>query len=235
MAGERILLVEDDPMIVDALRYSLLKEGFEVLVASDGESGLRTALSERPDLILLDLMLPKMGGLEVCREVRKTSAVPILMVTARGEEMDRVVGLELGADDYIVKPYSTRELVARIRANLRRTALQEKALPVGRSVTLGSVVIDLDRREVSKAGVKVHLSFREFELLSALLAAGGAVVPREQLLDQVWGTDWIGAPRTMDVHVRWLREKLEDDPGHPRMILTARNVGYRLVTGGESL
>lgn len=235
MAGERILLIEDDPMIVDALRYSLLKEGFEVLVASDGESGLSSALSERPDLILLDLMLPKIGGLEVCREVRKTSAVPILMVTARGEEMDRVVGLELGADDYIVKPYSTRELVARIRANLRRTALQEKASPAGRSVTLGSVVIDLDRREVSKAAVKVHLSFREFELLSALLAAGGAVVPREQLLDQVWGTDWIGAPRTMDVHVRWLREKLEDDPGHPRLILTVRNVGYRLVTGGESL
>lgn len=235
MAGERILLIEDDPMIVDALRYSLLKEGFEVLSEDDGESGLRSAISEQPDLILLDLMLPKMSGLEVCREVRKVSSVPILMVTARGEEMDRVVGLEIGADDYILKPYSTRELVARIRANLRRTVLQEKVPAVERTVTLGSISIDLDRREVTKDGAKVHLSFREFELLSALLAAGGAVVPREQLLNQVWGVDWVGAPRTMDVHVRWLREKLEEDPSQPRLILTARNVGYRLVTPGESL
>jgi DNA-binding response OmpR family regulator len=234
MAGERILLIEDDPMIVDALSYALLKEGFEVLTASDGESGLSSALSQQPDLILLDLMLPRMGGLEVCREVRKVSAVPILMVTARGEEMDRVVGLELGADDYIVKPYSTRELVARIRANLRRTARPERSA-VTRTVKLGSVVIDLERREVYKDQTRVHLSFREFELLSALLAAGGAVVTREQLLDQVWGADWVGAPRTMDVHVRWLREKLEDDPGHPRLILTSRNVGYRLVAPTEGV
>lgn len=181
MAGELILLIEDDPMIVDALSYTLKKEGFEVRVAGDGESALRSAQSEPPDLILLDLMLPKVGGLEVCREVRKTSAVPILMVTARGEEMDRVVGLELGADDYIVKPYSPRELVARIRANLRRTVLQE-AIPAAAAaaettVTLGSVMICLERREVFKKGAKVHLSFREFELLSALLAADGAVVP----------------------------------------------------------
>lgn len=230
MAGERLLVVEDDVMILDALRYSLAKEGFDVIAAGDGPEGLRLALEGRPDLVLLDLMLPGMSGLEVCREIRKVSQVPILMVTAKGEETDRVVGLELGADDYIVKPYSTRELVARIRTNLRRAA----AVPgPTTSFTLGELAIDTARREVAKGGRSVHLSFREFELLIALLEARGAVVLREQLLNRVWGQDWVGDPRTLDVHMRWLREKLEAEPSTPRLLLTVRNVGYRLVTPEE--
>lgn len=231
MAAERILLIEDDPMIVDALRYSLTKEGFEVLTADDGEAGLRSALTDSPHLVLLDLMLPGMRGLEVCRELRKESSVPILMVTARGEEADRVIGLELGADDYIVKPYSTRELMARIRANLRRAA--GAVSPTSHGVTLGALRIDPTRREIHREDRLVHLSFREFELLLALLEAKGAVVTREQLLNRVWGPDWVGDPKTLDVHVRWLREKLEVDPSKPKLLRTARNVGYRLVTAGE--
>lgn len=231
MAGERILLIEDDPMIVDALSYSLSREGFEVSAASDGLTGLRLAMTERPDLVLLDLMLPVMDGLEVCRELRKTSAVPILIVSAKGEESERVVGLELGADDYIVKPYSTRELVARIRTNLRRTGgLQPSSGPVAE---VGPLRIDLARHSVSRDGRTVHLSHREFELLSALLEADGAVVSRENLLNRVWGQDWVGDPRTLDVHMRWLREKLEEEPGKPRLLLTVRHVGYRLVSAGE--
>lgn len=228
MAGEKILVVEDDPMIQDALSYSLEKEGFEVLQAFDGEKGLELARTASPQLVLLDLMLPKMGGLEVCRELRRQSTVPILIVTARGEETERVIGLELGADDYIVKPFGTRELLARVRANLRRVGFSEKA-----DYRIGSIDIDLARREVSKDGEPVHLSFREFELLAALLRAKGAVVERARLLDAVWGADWIGDPRTLDVHIRWLREKLEDQPGEPRLFHTVRNVGYRLVTAEE--
>ena len=231
MPGEHLLIIEDDPMIVDALGYSLLKEGFKLTTAGDGEAGLRAAIETHPDLVLLDLMLPRMSGLEVCRELRKVSSVPILMVTAKGEETDRVVGLELGADDYIVKPYSTRELVARIRANLRRVG--GMAAPASQPVALGSLRIDLARREVTRACQPVHLSYREFELLSALLEAGGAVVTREALLNRVWGEGWVGDPRTLDVHIRWLREKLETEPGKPRLLRTARNVGYRLVTAGE--
>lgn len=228
MAGEKLLLVEDDPMIQEALSYSLEREGFQVLQAFDGEAGLKVFRESSPDLILLDLMLPKMGGLEVCREIRRLSTVPILMVTARGEETERVIGLELGADDYIVKPFGTRELLARIRANLRRVGF------AGDNVQrLGPVTIDLARREVSREGRVVHLSFREFELLSALLQAKGAAVERGTLLDTVWGTDWVGDPRTLDVHVRWLREKLEEEPGEPKLFLTIRNVGYRLVTPEE--
>lgn len=231
MAADKILLIEDDPMIVDALSYSLIKEGFEVLTADHGEVGLRVALTDHPDLVLLDLMLPEMSGLEVCRELRKVSSVPILMVTAKGEETDRVVGLELGADDYIVKPYSTRELVARIRANLRRVA--GTVSPSSPSVVLGVLRIDPARREVSREGRPVHLSFREFELLSALLEAKGAVVPRERLLNRAWGEDWVGDPKTLDVHICWLRDKLEANPGKPKLLRTVRNVGYRLVTAGE--
>lgn len=231
MAGERLLVIEDDPMILDALGYSLAQEGFQVISATDGREGLRLAQSAQPDLVLLDLMLPGLSGLEVCREVRKTSSVPILMVTAKGEETDRVVGLELGADDYILKPYSTRELVARIRANLRRASgAMSDQTPIG---VLGPLRIDVARREVSREGQIVHLSFREYELLQALWEARGAVVLREQLLDRVWGQDWVGDPRTLDVHMRWLREKLEAEPSRPRLLLTVRNVGYRLVTPGE--
>jgi DNA-binding response OmpR family regulator len=228
VAGEKILLIEDDPMIQDALGYSLEKEGFSVLQALDGEEGLKLARTSEPDLILLDLMLPKMGGLEVCREVRRQSTVPILMVTARGEETERVIGLELGADDYIVKPFGTRELMARIRANLRRAGFSDKA-----QHQVGPINIDLARREIWRNGKPIHLSFREFELLEALLNARGAVIERGKLLDSVWGAEWVGDPRTLDVHMRWLREKLEETPGNPRLFLTVRNVGYRLVTAEE--
>ena len=216
-------------MIQDALGYSLEREGFVVVSALDGQQGLELARQQSPDLVLLDLMLPRMGGLEVCREIRRHSTVPILILTARGEESERVVGLELGADDYVVKPFSTRELLARIRANLRRVAFAAPPPPA----LDGPLRLDLERREVFRQGQPVHLSFREFELLKCLYLARGAVVERARLLDEVWGQDWIGDPRTMDVHIRWLREKLEEVPAEPRLILTCRNVGYRLATPEE--
>ncbi len=235
MTGTRILLADDDEMIVDVLSYQLRKEGYEVITARDGAEALALARSSAPDLILLDVMMPKLQGWEVCQEVRRTSAVPILMLTARGEELDRVLGLELGADDYVVKPFSFRELLARIRANLRRVALDQRQLPVqsAERVVLGPVVIDRGRHQVTRLEQPVVLSPREFDLLIALLDAQGAVVKRHDLLDQVWGEEWIGNPRTLDVHIRWLREKLELDPANPTLILTVRGVGYRLVTPEE--
>lgn len=225
VAADRILLIEDDPMIQDPLGLALRREGFEVLQAFDGQTGLEMARTQAPDLVLLDLMLPKMNGLEVCREIRRFSTVPILMVTARGEESDQVIGLELGADDYIIKPFGTRQLLARVRANLRRVGYSE----TGSEHRLDHLVVDLARREVRRDEQPVHLSFREFELLRSLLAANGTVVERERLLADVWGVDWIGDPKTLDVHIRWLREKLERDPSRPQLILTVRNVGYRLA------
>lgn len=229
------MLADDDEMIVDVLSYQLRKEGYEVITARDGAEALALARSSAPDLILLDVMMPKLQGWEVCQEVRRTSAVPILMLTARGEELDRVLGLELGADDYVVKPFSFRELLARIRANLRRVALDQRQLPVqsAERVVLGPVVIDRGRHQVTRLEQPVVLSPREFDLLIALLDAQGAVVKRHDLLDQVWGEEWIGNPRTLDVHIRWLREKLELDPANPTLILTVRGVGYRLVTPEE--
>jgi len=237
MPQETILLADDDEMIVDVLRYRLEAEGYTVIVARDGEEALQLALSAAPDLVLLDVMMPRMQGWEVCRELRRTSAVPILMLTARGEEMDRVLGLELGADDYVIKPFSFRELLARIHAHLRRmtrltpqpVAAQEED---GRAA-LADVGIDRRRHIVTRAGQPVMLSPREYDLLLALLDAGGAVIERGDLLDQVWGEEWIGNPRTLDVHIRWLREKLEADPATPRLILTVRGSGYRLVTPSE--
>ena len=235
MPQARILLADDDAMIVDVLSYQLKKEGYEVIVARDGAAALALARSSEPDLILLDVMMPKLQGWEVCQEVRRTSAVPILMLTARGEELDRVLGLELGADDYVVKPFSFRELLARIHANLRRVTLDQRQ-PAGQPaerVVLGQVVIDRGRYQVTRQEQPVPLSPREFDLLLALLNAQGAVVKRNDLLDLVWGEAWIGNPRTLDVHIRWLREKLEADPANPALILTVRGVGYRLATPGE--
>lgn len=234
--NEKILLADDDELIVDVLADQLQREGFQVLIARDGEVALHLALQEDPDLILLDVMMPKRQGWEVCQEIRRHSTVPILMLTARGEEIDRVLGLELGADDYIVKPFSFRELLARIRANLRRVAYYEIQPGVHvpeDSVRLGNVVIDRLRRVVTKQGDLVHLSHREYDLLVTLLDAQGAVVKRHDLLDQVWGAEWVGAPRTLDVHMRWLREKLEDDPANPVLLVTVRNFGYRLVSTTE--
>lgn len=232
MSRDTLLVAEDDLLIQDVLRESFEQEGFRVLQAFDGREALDLARDKAPDLILLDVMLPSMSGFDVCREIRRASTVPILMLTARGEEMDRVLGLELGADDYIVKPFSFREVLARVRAGLRRASYQSRP-EASEATRLGSLHIDLARRRVLRDGNEVALSFREFEVLAALVEASGAVVSREALLRQVWGVDWVGDPRTLDVHVRWLREKLETDPAHPRLIVTARGVGYRLRTADE--
>ncbi|MBE2235389.1 MAG: response regulator transcription factor [Anaerolinea sp.] len=235
MTNERILLADDDDMIVDVLRYQLEREGYQVLTAGDGQQALALAQTARPDLVLLDVMMPKLQGWEVCRELRRTSTVPILMLTARGEEMDRVLGLELGADDYIVKPFSFRELLARVHAALRRAAYSQPPAepPAERPISLGDIAIDLRRHAVTRGGAPVALSPREYELLVALHQAAGAVINRHELLDRAWGEQWIGNPRTLDVHIRWLREKLEKDPARPRLILTVRGAGYRLVTADE--
>lgn len=236
MSQTTILLADDDEMIVDVLRHQLEREGFGVIATGNGAEALTLARVRRPDLVLLDVMMPGMQGWEVCRELRRESNVPILMLTARGEELDRVLGLELGADDYIVKPFSFRELLARIRANLRRMTLlpaaEAEAADVGRE-SIGAIVIDRRRHRAWRGDAPVNLTQREFDLLLALRAASGAVVARSDLLDQVWGEGWIGDPRTLDVHIRWLREKLETDPGAPQLILTVRGVGYRLVTPDE--
>lgn len=234
MPEQTILLADDDEMIVDALRFQLEREGYQVAPAYDGDEALHLARTIHPDLVLLDVMMPKLQGWEVCREIRRESNVPILMLTARGEELDRVLGLELGADDYIVKPFSFRELLARIRAALRRVAYAEQ--PSDRDPArriLGPLVIDTRRHVVSRHGQPVNLAQREYDLLVVLLMANGAVVPRSELLDKIWGASWVGDPRTLDVHIRWLREKLEDDPSNPGLILTVRGVGYRLVSANE--
>jgi len=236
MTHERILLADDDAMILDVLRYQLEKEGYQVLTAEDGQQALDLAQTGQPDLVLLDVMMPKLQGWEVCRELRRTSEVPILMLTARGEEMDRVLGLELGADDYIVKPFSFRELLARIHSALRRAAYSQHEVVVPEPddrVFLGDLLVDRRRHMITRSGQPVALSPREYDLLVALLDANGAMVPRDDLLDRVWGEEWVGTPRTLDVHIRWLRGKIEADPAHPRLILTVRGAGYRLVTAGE--
>lgn len=231
-----ILLADDDEMIVDVLRHQLEREGFGVIATGNGAEALTLARARQPDLVLLDVMMPGLQGWEVCRELRRESSVPILMLTARGEELDRVLGLELGADDYIVKPFSFRELLARIRANLRRVVLMTSpsaALDPDKPIQIGDVIIDRRRHQVLRNGESVNLTQREYALLLALLDVSGAVVPRGDLLDRAWGEAWIGDPRTLDVHIRWLREKLEADPAAPRLILTVRGVGYRLVTPDE--
>lgn len=237
VAQRTILIADDDEMITDVLSRQLQREGYAVVVAGDGAEALDLARSAEPDLVLLDVMMPKLQGWEVCRELRRTSDVPILMLTARGEEVDRVLGLELGADDYIVKPFSFRELLARVRAHLRRSQYaQARFTPQEANrdlVALGSVVIDRQRYVVMRGDAAVNLSQREFDLLLALLDADGAVVSRDTLLNRVWGEGWIGDLHTLDVHIRWLREKLEDTPSQPRLILTIRGVGYRLVAGDE--
>lgn len=232
--AQTILVADDDEMIVDALRYQLEQEGYTVLTAHDGGEALRMARSQNPDLVLLDVMMPVLQGWDVCRQLRQESTVPILMLTARGEELDRVLGLELGADDYIVKPFSFRELLARIHAHLRRSGyVQSAGVESGETVRIGSLVVDQGKHVVSVRGAPVTLSPREYDVLLALIEAHGAVVKRDDLLDRVWGKTWVGDPRTVDVHVRWLREKLETDASDPRLILTVRGVGYRLVSPEE--
>ena len=230
-----ILLADDDEMIVEVLQRQFMREGYAVEVAFDGAEALSKARTTSPDLILLDVMMPRLQGWDVVRELRRESAVPVLMLTARGEEMDRILGLELGADDYIVKPFSFRELLARVRATLRRVSLDQAAPvpPAAALVNLGRLCIDRRRRQVTRDGRPLALTQREYDLLMVLLDAQGAVVSRSDLLDRVWGETWFGDPRTLDVHIRWLREKLEQDPSRPVLILTVRGVGYRLLSPDE--
>ncbi len=228
--AKRILVVDDEPNIVDILRFNLQREGFEVIAAYNGPEGLEKARTEAPDLILLDVMLPGMDGFRVCEELRKTDRLtPIIMLTAREEERDRVMGLELGADDYVVKPFSVRELLARVRTNVRRQAvLTQESAGSAELLRAGRITVDIGRQTVLKDGTAVDVSQREFELLRLLAASAGTVFSREQLLSQVWNYDYFGDTRAVDVAVRRLREKLEDDPASPRLLCTRRGGGYFL-------
>jgi two-component system response regulator RegX3 len=218
----RVLVVEDEESYVDALQVALSREGFDVVVARDGIEALERFRADAPDLVLLDLMLPRLSGVEVCRQIRAASRVPIVMVTAKTTETDVVVGLEIGADDYVSKPYRVRELVARIRAVLRRG---EPATD-GR-VSVGDVTLDADRHEVTLRGEPVALPLREFEVLALLMGNAGRVLTRDTLIHRVWGADYVGDTKTLDVHVKRLRAKLEDDPARPARITTIRGLGYR--------
>jgi len=230
---DKILIVEDEPTLLDTLEYNLTRQGYQVYVAADGLSALEMARREHPDLIVLDIMLPGLDGFEVCRILRQEMTVPILMLTARDEEVDKVVGLEVGADDYMTKPFSMRELLARVKALLRRVRLIREELTAGENaiagerLIFGDLVIDLTRREVLHQGNPLNLKPKEYELLLFLARHRGAVLSRDLILERVWGWDYAGGSRTVDVHVRWLREKIEPDPAHPTRIITVRSVGYR--------
>ncbi|MBM0225412.1 MULTISPECIES: response regulator transcription factor [Micromonospora] len=222
----RVLVVEDEESFSDALSYMLRKEGFEVSVAATGPSALTEFDRTGADIVLLDLMLPEMSGTEVCRQLRQRSHVPIIMVTARDSEIDKVVGLEIGADDYVTKPYSPRELVARIRAVLRRQSAEvaESGAP---TLAAGPVRMDIERHVVTVDGAAVQLPLKEFELLELLLRNAGRVLTRGQLIDRVWGADYVGDTKTLDVHVKRLRSKVEPEPSAPRFIVTVRGLGYK--------
>ena len=221
-----ILVVDDEPTLRETVGEALEADGFRVRVAADGREALLRFRADSPDLVILDLMLPELSGVEVCRIVRAESAVPILMLTAKSSEIDKVLGLELGADDYVVKPFSLRELTARVRALLRRT---EPALgPAGERVTLNGLVVDLAGHRLLRDGATVALTPKAFELLSFLLHHPGQVFSREQLLDRVWGYDYAGETRTVDVHVHWLRSAIEMEPARPTLLQTVRGVGYVL-------
>ncbi|OEZ34590.1 DNA-binding response regulator [Lactiplantibacillus plantarum] len=228
---KKILVVDDEKPISDIMKFNLTKEGYEVHVAADGEEALQKVDEVHPDLILLDLMLPKMDGLEVSRQVRKNYDMPIIMVTAKDSELDKVLGLELGADDYVTKPFSNRELVARVKANLRRQgapSAQPAEVEENSDIEIGDLVIHPEAYMVSKRGENIELTHREFELLHYLAQHIGQVMTREHLLQTVWGYDYFGDVRTVDVTVRRLREKVEDNPSHPKWLVTRRGVGYYL-------
>ena len=230
-----VLLVEDDPTLVAAVGYNLRQAGHRVLTATDGEAALATAAAEGPDLVLLDVLLPRLDGFEVCRRLRQRSAVPVLMLTARADEVDRVVGLELGADDYLTKPFSMRELLARVKALLRRRDLlaedlsRRAVLPAPERLAAGDLEIDVGRHQVTLGGRPVSLTPKEFDLLALLVRHPGQVFSAERLLELVWGYEYTGDTRTVPVHVRSLREKLEEEPSRPRRIETVRGVGYRFA------
>lgn len=224
----KILVVDDEKNIVDIIKFNLKKEGYEVITAADGEEGILKAYEENPDLILLDIMMPRVDGYEACKKIREKYDTPIIMLTARAEEVDKVLGLELGADDYVTKPFGVRELMARVKANLRRknVAPQAEEAPKGNTLVFGILGVDMDLYEVKKDGKVVELTFREFELLKFLVSQKKQIFSRETLLEKVWGYEYFGDVRTVDVTVRRLREKIETDPAHPQYILTKRGVGY---------
>jgi len=222
-----VLIVEDEESFVEALVVGLKREGFLVKVARDGAEALDVFDVARPDLVLLDVMLPKISGIDVCRELRSRSRVPIIMVTAKGSEIDTVVGLEVGADDYVTKPYRLRELVARMRAVLRRSPRDEEGEVTGDAIEVGDVRLDPERHEVFVRGEPVTLPLKEFELLEILLANAGRVLPRETLIDRVWGPHYVGDTKTLDVHIKRLRSKVEENPSVPRRITTIRGLGYK--------
>ena len=229
MNKRKVLIIEDEQPIVEILKFNLEKEGYEVDYALDGLSGFNKAINDECDLILLDVMLPNMDGFEVCRKVREKSTVPIIMLTAREEEVDKVLGLELGADDYMTKPFSIRELTARVKANLRRINTENPANSQngdGTVIVSGDLTINMERYEVLKRGTVIEITLREFELLKFLAMQPEKIFTRENLLENVWGYEYYGDVRTVDVTVRRLREKIEDDPGMPRYIVTKRGVGY---------
>jgi DNA-binding response OmpR family regulator len=232
LLGRRnVLLVEDEESIVEPLREALGREGFDTSVARTAAEALELARAAEPDVVLLDVMLPDGSGFDVCRELRRESSVPIIMVTARGEEADRIVGLEIGADDYVTKPFSAREVVARIRAVLRRTDGRggAEAAPAAGRLRVGELELDVARRTASFGGAPLELSRKEFDVLALLAAEEGRVVTRERLLEEVWDTTWFGSTKTLDVHVSGLRRKLGDDPSAPAYLRTVRGVGFRLA------
>jgi len=229
MANTRILIVEDDPNLLTTLKYNLVKDSYDVITAADGAQALEIARSEKPELIVLDLMLPQLSGLEVCRILRKEMTVPIIMLTAKAEEVDKIVGLEIGADDYMTKPFSMRELLARIHALLRRagTGPQQPAVEP-ESIKIGDLEININRHQALYKDSPLELTPKEYDLLLFLARNKGFVFSREQLLEKVWGYDYAGSTRTVDVHIRWLRKKLEADPRNPELIMTVRGAGYKL-------
>ena len=229
MAGEKILVVEDEENILEAIKYSLSKEGYEVYGASDGEIGLEKAKELSPNLVILDVMLPSLDGFEVCRILRKYMNVPVFMLSAKSEEIDRVVGLEIGADDYITKPFSMRELMVRVRNALRRANEERGNANSSKSekIVAGELEINLASHVVCLSGMPIEMKPREFSLLALLASNAGRAYSRDQILESLWGHAYIGDVRTVDVHVRWIREKIEDDPSRPTKIVTVRGVGYR--------
>ena len=230
---QKVLVVEDEPTLLDTLQYNLSRQGYQVLTADGGLAALKTARRECPDLIVLDVMLPDMDGFEVCRVLRQEMSVPIIMLTARADEVDKVVGLEVGADDYMTKPFSMRELLARVKAMLRRVRLtrEEMAAPDGvpppEKLVFDDLTIDLARREVLRGGRVLRLKPKEYDLLLFLARHRGRVLSRDLILERVWGWDYDGGSRTVDVYLRWLREKIEPDPGNPIRLITVRGIGYR--------
>jgi two-component system response regulator RegX3 len=224
----RILLVEDEPSLVETVRYALEREGFGVTVARDGREALERFAAEPPDLVILDLMLPAVSGLDVCRRIRESSMVPIVIVTAKDAEADKVAGLELGADDYVTKPFSMRELVSRVRANLRRSQMKVPDA-AGEVLTGGPIRMDAARHEVTVRGDPVAFPPKEFELLESFLRSPGRLLTRERLIQRIWGGDYVGDTKTLDVHVKRLRQKIERDPHEPEHLLTVRGLGYKFV------